>query len=202
MLMVNQKLDEVPGLAGMVEQREPSDIELRYFVMLTEPNKELSAERRLINSGFDAYVPKETKIVNYGVRSFGTTAIRKREVTRPIFRGYLFLPLNIAWSFGPIHRCEGLRPNGRCFYVHNGKHVTLSARDIALLRYIEEALAQAVITGCEFKVGDKVRYAEGPLADIVLTIARLDDAERIELLSDLFKGSSTLFASARQLLPA
>lgn len=204
MLMAMERIEDSVGVRSLAIPAVEHDpgIELRYFVMLTEPSKELAAERRLREMGFDPYVPKETKLVNYGVRSGHNNAIRKREVTRPIFRGYLFLPLNRAWSFGPIYRVNGLRPNGHCFHVVNGRHVILRRQDVELLRQAERVAAELNLPGSRYKVGDPVKYVEGPFADLIMRIVNLDDPGRIELLSDIFKGSSKLFASVDQIEPA
>lgn len=204
MLMAMDRIDDSVGVRSLAMPAVEPDprVDLRYFVMLTEPSKELAAELRLRNMGFDPYVPKETKLVNYGVRSGRNNAIRKRQVTRPIFRGYLFLPLNRAWSFGPIYRVDGLRPNGHCFHVVNGRHVVLRQCDVDLLRQAERVAAELARPGSRYRVGDNVKYVEGPFADLIMKIVNLDDPGRIELLSDIFKGSSKLFASVDQIEPA
>lgn len=201
MLMATERLDQAPGMQAMVPQDDDC-IDLRYFVMLTEPNKELKAEHNLRDMGFDPYVPKETKWQNYGVRSGWSNAVRKREIVRPIFRGYLFLPLNRAWSFGPIYTCDGLRQNGRCFYVRNGRHVVLSPDDVDLLRQAERIAAELAKPGSVYKPGQQVKMVSGPLADIAMKIIRLDDEGRIELLCELFNGSSKQYASVDQIEPA
>lgn len=201
MLMATERLQDNRDMQAMVPMLDRS-VELRHFVMLTEPNKELRAEQQLRMLGFDPFVPKEKKIVNYGVRSAWCSVVRKREVLRPIFRGYLFLPLNRAWSFGPIYDCDGLRQNGRCFYVRNGKHVVLRPSDVELLRQAERVAAELAKPGSVYKPGQQVKMVSGPLADIAMKIVRLDDDGRIELLCELFNGSSKQYASVDQIEPA
>ena len=201
MLMTTEKLEQSADLRSLIEPCDPV-VDLRYFVMLTEPNKELRAERNLKDMGFEPFVPKETKLVNYGVRSGRTSATRKREVIKPLFRGYLFLPLNRGWRFGPIYNCDGLRQNGRCFYVRNGEHVILCPRDVELLRQAERISAELAKPGSVYKPGQSVRMVEGPLSDIAMKIVGLDDDGRIELLCELFNGSSKQYASVDQIEPA
>jgi hypothetical protein len=201
MLMTTEKLDQAAGIHALIEPEE-SAVDLRYFVMLTEPSKELRAEQNLKDLGFDPFVPKEIKIVNYGVRSGRSSAVRKREVIRPLFRGYLFLPLNRAWRFGPIYDCDGLRPNGRCFYTRNGEHVALRQCDVELLRQAERISAELAKPGSVYKPGQSVRMVDGPLSDIAMKIIKLDDDGRIELLCELFNGSSKQYASVEQIEPA
>lgn len=201
MLMAMQPLDHGHELQALLPIHEAM-VDLRYFVLLTQPNQELRAEQQLLDRGFDPFVPRETKIVNYGVRSAWGSTVRKREVVRPLFRGYLFLPLNVAWSFGPIYQCDGLRQNGRCFYVVNGRHVVLRPCDLELLRQAERVSAELAKPGSIYKPGQDVKLLTGPFADLVMKVVRLDEAGRIELLCELFNGSSKQFTTVDQIEPA
>lgn len=202
MLMATEHLSENAALAALIDEPASIPVELPYCVLLTEPNQEFRAERRLRQLGFNPFVPKERKMVNYGVRSARTTAVWKRETLRPIFRGYLFMPQDPTRSLRPIYECDGLRGNGHCFYKINGHHVLLRPREIEMLRQAERVCAEFAKPGSAYKVGQEVKYVDGPFAGIPMKIAKLDDASRIELLSDLLKGSARLHASVHQIEPA
>lgn len=160
-----------------------ADVELRHHVLLTEPGAEFKAERHLRADGFDPYVPTERVTGFRAVRTYFGIQRRKVETERPIFRGYIMVPLNRAWSFGRIHSMPGLRE--RPFLMFCGQPAVLSAADVERLRGAESALKDAPIQGLPFKVGDQVRILEGPFALFAAEIARLDDAARIELLMDM-----------------
>src|SRR5688572_20068074 len=115
--------------------REAECVELRHYVILTEPNAEFRARDFLIARGFKPYVPLEDIVTIRSMRSFWGTHRRKVEGVRPLFRGYLFLPLNIAWSFGPLYEAPGLkRPNP--FLMHNDCKVIATDDDIELIKRI------------------------------------------------------------------
>ncbi len=195
MLMATEKLDVNPDLAAMAAPIEPSNIELRHFVMLTEPMGEKRARDFLKDEGFEPYIPLFNRTMVYHVRKFGRLVRKSRIQPWPIFTGYLFLPLNMAWNFGPIERCPGLRQNGSKFMTRDGRFKVLSAKDLSDIQQIE------VIANFKesYKIGDEVTVLDGPFAERVAKIEELDDAERIKLLMDIFGRETTIFASATQI---
>jgi transcription antitermination factor NusG len=168
-----------------------ADVELKNYVLLAEPNGEERARKFLKRHRFKPYVPMEKKVktrVVHGV--FGERRI-KVETMRPIFSGYLFLPLNWDWDFGPVNACPGLRQEGSKFMRMIGedglpKPVTLTDADMKKIRHIEETISPT------HKVGDRVTVVDGPFMDLVAEISKLDDRGRIELVMD-FLGKKTKF---------
>lgn len=194
MLMETERLDQVAGMQAMVPA-EDHDVELRYFVLFTEPMGERKAHAYLKDAGFDPWVPIFQRTMIYHVRKFGRLEPRSRRVPWPIFCGYLFLPLNRAWSFGPIDRCPWLRQSGHKFMTRDGRYKTLSDGDIGQIR-----AAEAVANFKEsYRVGDQVTILSGAFAGHVGRIDQLDDAERIVLLLDIFNGRVPAILSATQI---
>ncbi len=175
------------------------DIDLRWYVLLTEPSNEFKATRHLDRLGFDPFMPTEIRQTQYTVRTMFGVQRRMRSIERPIFPGYIFIPLNIAWSFGPLYTVPGIRPNGHCFLKVGGRHVTIDPADIEIMRNVEAALKNPILPGCPFRVGDKVKMADGPLCELVAVISKLDETGRIELLMDILGRKSKLFVNARQI---
>lgn len=183
-----------------------TDIDLKWYVLLTEPNRERIAAARLRGLGFDPYVPTFQKLTHYTVRSmFGVTR-RQRKVERPLFPGYLFIPLNLAWSFGPLYDVCGLRGagKGKCspFLKINGEFAIISEVAMAIIRDVTHKVNNPDDLGLPYKVGDQVRILDGPFADRFAQIQTLDDAERIVLLMELLGRKTTVFASSRQITAA
>jgi transcription antitermination factor NusG len=212
MLMVNAPKPIAPYVIGQIvdyvkpsssrENRSPAQgsIDLRYFVMLTEPNCEIKARDHLKDElGFDPYVPVEEVVTYRSIYTMFGVKRRKVVTTRPIFRGYLFLPLNMAWSFGPLYRVPGLRQSGHAFLKQGGEHVVMDETDIEKLRKAEYAIAHPEDPCLPYKAGDRVRIVDGPFKDLVATISRLDAEDRIELLMDILGRKTTLFAEAFQI---
>jgi hypothetical protein len=108
MLMTAEKLDKVPELRSMAAP-EHVDVNLRWHVLFTEPTAELKAAKYLDRLGFKPYVPIETKNIHRSIRTMFGVQRRECQSVRPLFRGYLFVPLNRAWSFGPIYTTPSVR---------------------------------------------------------------------------------------------
>ncbi len=182
------------------------DIDLKWHVLLTEPSRERVAAARLKGMGFGPYVPTFQKLTSYTVRSmFGVTR-RKRLIERPLFPGYLFMPLNVAWSFGPMYDVPGLRVGERrnCspFLKINGQFVTLSEDQMAIIREVTHRINNPEDLGLPYKVGDTVRILDGPFAERLAEISTLDDSERIMLLLELLGQKTKVFVSARHITAA
>jgi transcription antitermination factor NusG len=83
----------------------------------------------------------------------------------------------------------------------HGRPVVLRDQDVARLKAAEYAVAHPgeSVAKLPFTVGDKVMVVDGAFAERVAKIARLDDAEGIELLMDIFRRETTVWASATQI---
>jgi len=189
---------EMQALAEWREASAPT-VDLRWHVLLTEPSCERRARDHLRDVlKLDPYMPAETVKQTRTARTIWGASRRQIVVERPIFRGYLFVPLNVAWSFG-LDRVPGLRQQP--FLLSDGWPVTLSAVAIEKLRLIEYALAHPGEPILPFKVGDRVRLVEGAFQSLVAEVARIDSEQRIELLMDILGGRSSVFVKAFQIEP-
>lgn len=181
----------------MLAKSSDCSIDLRHYVLLTEPGAEFKAERHLKAQGFEPYVPQEVVIKYRTVQSrFGGRHQKKVETAKPIFRGYIFLPLNMAWSFGPIYSTPGLRQTP--FLLICGKPAVVPTAEMERVYGREEKLKDAPIQGLPYKVGDQVRILAGPFAHFNAEIAKLDDEGRIELLMDILGGRTKTHVTAGQ----
>jgi transcription antitermination factor NusG len=176
-----------------------TEIDLRHHVLVTEPGAEFRAERHLKAQGFEPWVPSETVTAYRTVRNYMGTTRRPHQVTRPIFRGYIMLPLNQAWSFGPFYGIPGLRATP--FLIICGKPAVVPEREIARLQEAEQKLKGAPIEGLPYQVGDQVRILQGAFTGFAAEIAKLDDASRIELLMDLLGARTKIHLAAHQFEP-
>lgn len=198
MLMASERLDETIGMPAMAQPIVDPDVDLRYFVLFTEPMGEQRAATYLRNAGFNPWVPLFQRTMIYHVRKYGRSEPRSRRVPWPIFCGYLFLPLNRAWSFGPIDRCPYLRQSGDKFMTYHGQYKLLSTKDLVDIRQAETIANYRD----SYKVGDQVMILSGPFAERMAKIAELDDVDRIALLMDIFGRETRTFASVDQIAKA
>lgn len=174
----------------------PSAIDLRHHVLVTEPGAEFKAERHLKARGFDPWVPSETVTQVRRVRTYWGDVGKKHSVTRPIFRGYVFVPLNTMWSFGPLYATPGLRASP--FLLICGQPAIVPHREVERLKNVEQGLKDSPVQGLPYVIGETVRIAEGPFAGFTSKISNLDDRGRIELLMHILGADTKLRLQVEQ----
>jgi len=188
MLMAEKPKPIAPYVVGQVvgyvdKQPERQEVDLRHFVLLTEPMGERKAADYLKDFGFEPYVPLFQKTVIHHVRRFGRSEPRAKKVPWPIFCGYLFLPLNVAWGFGPLNNCPGLRQgDGKFLTDSDNRPKVLSDAELKGIQDVEIVANYKE----KYRIGDEILILNGPFADTIANIEELDDAERIKVLMDIF----------------
>lgn len=176
--------------------RNSEATDLRQYVLVTEPGAEFKAARHLTAEGFDPWVPHETVKKTRRFKTYWGESRKTIEVTKPIFHGYLFIPLNRAWSFGPFYSTPGLRK--RPFLLIDGEPAVLNEFDVLKIQGAEQELRTAPIRGLRLNIGEQVRISDGPLTGFTATIEKLDDESRIGLLMDILGAKRRFLATADQ----
>lgn len=145
-----------------------------WYLAQSKPNQEHLAARRLGRLGIDVFVPLQMRTQRWRGRL--------RQVTAPVFPGYVFLGLDPA------------RPQWR--RVNSTPGIT------RLVRFGTEGPApvpSALVTGLmmrcdgdgylcppeDLKPGDAVRITAGPFAEMISTIEAIDAQERVALLIEI-----------------
>ena len=170
-----------------------------HYILLAEPQREAVAVRRLIQLGFRPYAPQIRERGYRTVRSMFGSHRRECWRVRPLFPGYLFLPVDIFGpKFGLLHAVAGLRKGSPCLINGQGR-VLLSGEAVDMVRHIEASVNDPQSRGLPYRVGDRVRVIEGAFRDMVGKISRLDDAQRIELLMGMLGGQARIRVAARQI---
>lgn len=176
-----------------------TQIDLRHYVLRTEPGAEFKAERHLKYAGFKPWVPSETLIQVRRTRTYWGEQGRKHEVTRPIFRGYVFIPLNAAWSFGPLYSTPGLCSSP--FLLICGNPAVVPPHEVERLQALEIGRKGSPVQRLPYKVGDNIQIMEGPFRGFTAEIAKLDDDARIELLMFILGAKTKMHLSVEQIAP-
>lgn len=174
-----------------------STIDLRHYVLRTEPSGEFKAQRYLKATGFNPWVPSETITQVRRVRTYWGEVGRKHEVTRPIFRGYVFVPMNAAWSFGPLYTTPGLCSSP--FLLICGQPAVVPSHEVSRLQNTEQGLKDAPLQGLPYKIGDTVQIAEGAFRGFTAEITKLDDEARIELLMYILGAKTKMHLGIEQI---
>ena len=145
----------------------------RWYLAHTLPNKEATVVMRLSAQGFRNFLPRRIKTVRH--------ARRMREVNAPVFPRYIFVALDLdrdQWRSvnGTIGVSSLFMAQDRPLPVPVGVVETLimSADRAGRLRFAQD-----------LRKGQKVRLINGPFAEALGVLDRLDNKGRIEVLLDI-----------------
>ena len=162
----------------------------RWFLVHTLPKCEQKAHLRLTAQGYRAYLPLFEKTVRH--------ARKLRTVRAPLFPRYLFVLLDLArdaWS--PIRGTIGV---ARLFSAQDGRPVAVPVGVVESL--IEHSDGQLTRLDTELVRGQRVRILSGPFVDFVGTLARLDDAGRVQVLLEMMGTAVPVSLQRSALAPA
>ena len=160
---------------------------MSWFVIATKPNAEELAYANLERQGFNPYSPK--------IKVQRRHARRVEHVYRPLFRGYIFVEMDIE--------------KGR-WYSINGTYgvqyiLTNEGRPQAMRGgFIEELMAREFSDALDdtqgFEPGDLAQVCGGPFDEQIGKIISADQAGRIRLLMNLMGGEVVSTVTAERLL--
>lgn len=144
----------------------------QWFVVYTQPQKEMLAQQHLKEQGFEVYVPRFKKTRRH--------ARKVDQVLSPLFPRYVFVSLDIskdAW------RCvNGTR--GVSYIITQDNHPIPIATDI--IEQLKEQEDQSGLVPVEslslFKAGDWVEITEGPFKGQTAMFDKMTDKDRVQLL--------------------
>ena len=147
--------------------------DMRWYVAATLPNREKLAESQLANQKFTTFFPRRHKTVRHARKN------QNRVVS--FFPGYLFVALdlkNTRWRSvnGTIGVKSLIMGGERPLPVPEGvvEHLQQMTDEDGFLKLRDE-----------LKPGDRIRVLNGPMADMIGEIDRLDGKHRARILLDL-----------------
>jgi transcriptional antiterminator RfaH len=160
--------------------QDMTDVETkaRWYIMLVEPQREVTACAGLVGRRVQAYGPTFYKrLVRRG---------RKVEVQRPLFPGYIFARLvEGVDDFSLPKRVAGVRDYMRFYGVPcvlpDGMVEAIRSREASEYERYSRAGTKA-----PFEEGEVVRVAEGPFAGFCADVFSLDDNGRVAALVNIF----------------
>lgn len=171
----------------------------KWYVAAVRPLREVEAATALDKAGFGAFLPMILAEVRHA---------RKTEiVTRPAFRGYVFVRLDLAdprwrtirevgrkpWKHGPVSRLMGARPEAPTPLPAGAVQRLISA---GFDRPITDDIAPALLP-----TGAAVSIAEGPFTDH-RGVCLWDSGVRVRVLLALLGRSVSVELDRRQVVPS
>ncbi|MEO8113424.1 MAG: transcription termination/antitermination NusG family protein [Phenylobacterium sp.] len=164
--------------------------EKRWYVVKTLTRREIYAAQQLENQGFATFLPKQVKTVRH--------AHKVQTGFAAFFPGYLFVQFD-------VERDRWRSVNGTFGVSHL---VMQGERPIpAPVGVIEDLIAatddRGVLTdGPWLEVGQRVRITQGPFADQLATVERLNNAEGVRVLLEIMGGQVPIDARREDLISA
>jgi len=125
-------------------------------------------------------------------------ARKLRNVRAPLFPRYLFVILDLARdSWSPVRGTIGV---SRLFATQDGRPVPVPVGVVESL--LERSDGQVTRLDSNLVRGQRVRILSGPFADFAGTLARLDDAGRVQVLLEMMGTEVPVTLSRSALAPA
>jgi transcriptional antiterminator RfaH len=144
----------------------------QWFVVHTQPLKEVVAEQHLTEQGFEAYLPRYKKTRRH--------ARKVDEVLAPLFPRYVFIGIDLETDqWRSIMGTRGVS----YLLMMDGRPATIPSSIIEALKNQETTDGLVPINSMAlFTKGDKVRVLEGAFKEYVAVFEKMDDKQRVRLL--------------------
>lgn len=163
---------------------------VRWFVVHTQPRHEALAIEHLNRQKFETFCPMFRRTVRH--------ARKRTTVLSALFPNYIFVQFDPGWD------------RWRCINGTRGVVRLISHRDIpsAIPDGVVEALQRRMRADgvmdwtATLKEGEAVKVTDGPFADLVGTLERLDASGRVRVLLDLLGRSVSVMMSGEVIAPA
>jgi transcription antitermination factor NusG len=208
-MLAMQKIEQFVGdVAGAETVPAPPYADANWFVLMTEPNREMTAQANLILRKVPFYLPTIYRLARVSVRQLAK-GVERPDVLVPLFPRMLFVPEpELNRNYALICATPGMLPRPLMWF---GDHMDwLRPLAMAVVRRIEAGERQAHLHKKRQgqppawlpSVGDEVQV----LVDEVLGGARgivesVDERGRIVLLTEIMKRTGRLKLTAGQIEP-
>jgi transcription elongation factor/antiterminator RfaH len=161
----------------------------RWYVVHTHPHAENRAAANLTQQKFRVFCPRVFRIVRH--------ARKQTRILAPLFPGYLFVNLD-------IFRDHWRSVNGTRGVV---RLITQEDKPLPIPEGVIEAFEAkmspegAMDWSSSLKEGHTVRIADGPFADLIGTLEKLDSSGRVRVLINLLGRAVSVVLRSDTLVP-
>lgn len=212
MLMAEPKLYEIGQFVGYVPVEEPVDLtpdpNASYYVLQTEPGREMTAQANLIMRKVPFYLPTVLRLARVSSRRVAAGDDRP-DVAVPLFpRVILFAEKVVAAKGRTISSTPGMLSNP--FMMFGDAFAICRPLAVQAIQYIEagerelywRAKGRKAPSGYMPKVGDNVSFlVEEVLGGQRGVVADVDDEGRISLLMEIMKRTVRVKTTADRIEP-
>jgi len=164
---------------------------MRWYVVYCQTRQETRADFNLRRQGFDSWLPR--------LRQTRRHARRIDNVLVPLFPSYLFVRMDLNQQpWRSINGTFGVRR----LLCENERPAPVTQGFIEALQETMDNAGLVAVPKDTFKSGDNVRLIAGPFADMVGTLARLTDKDRVAVLLNVLGREVRALVSRRVLISA
>lgn len=148
----------------------------QWYVVATLPNRENLATEQLNKQGFKTYFPRRLKTVRHARKSFNRIV--------SYFPGYIFISLDLNTDrWRSVNGTIGVRS------LLMGSEYPLTVPCGVVENFLDMTDEAGFLKPLEsLRPGDDVRVLNGPMADMIGKIDRLDGKHRARVLLDMLNG--------------
>lgn len=198
LMMTKPPIGKLAQALGIMQEQMPIKAESPphpWHILLSEPQCEFKVAEWLLYRGLRPYVPALRK---HTLMRFH----RRRSITVPMFRGYVFLQDDPSRDdlWDEVHLARGAR-GGLHF---GGSPAMLSDETVEKVRDTERRVAEQSFLKRKshgFRLGQRVRVDADPFVGLGI-VERLGDSERITVLMGLLGRQARILVPAHQVQPA
>lgn len=143
-----------------------------WYVFYTKSRQEKKARELLLKNGYEVFLPMQKVMRQW--------SDRKKKVEVPLFNSYIFVK-DFDHQIPAILKTPGVAWNIR----HNGRPAILREEEFDLIhRFISTGLflEASALPPESFKVGDKARIVDGPLAGVTGVLTGEDKNQRFSII--------------------
>ncbi|OGU63083.1 MAG: hypothetical protein A2V66_09360 [Ignavibacteria bacterium RBG_13_36_8] len=155
---------------------------INWYALYTRPRHEFKAAQQLANIKLEYYLPTTTKLKQW--------SDRKKKVTEPIFRGYIFIHCDERG------RLDALQQNSIVKTISfHGKPAIVPEWQIENLKKLLEGNPDIIVSD-QIKEGAKIKVVSGPFKDVEGIVTYIKNERMLAITID------TLHRSILVTLPA
>ena len=159
-----------------------------WFALYTKPRSEFNAEKQLQSIGIKNFLPTVTKIRQW--------SDRKKKVTEPLFRGYIFIYSNEKERLQSLDLTSVVR----CIF-DNRKPAVIPEWQIENVKKIANIQADLIIHN-GIVPGEKVEITSGPLKGVIGTLENTGGKNRLAVSIDILNRSVIVHLTRDSLVKA
>lgn len=161
----------------------------RWYLVHTQPRRELGAQVQLKNQAFRTFLPKYRKTIRHARKVHRTIA--------PLFPRYMFVILDLDRD--PWHSVNG--SFGVTSLVMTNDRPVPAAQGVVEALILSSAEDGEVEFREDLSPGQPVRIAAGPFSDQIGILKHLDDRDRVCVLLQMMGGAVPVRMPRADILP-